>query len=131
MRDPVLDIAIEAPGPYRWRKFRRAWPLIGWLVVTFWVFVNTVNGNKSETFGTDHWTMKTVRIGVGVDPEVRGPPPPQPPFAMETFGVLLGGAAFGGFALFTFYKARRPAGPDASDVRQRRQPRKRDSKREK
>lgn len=79
-------------------------------VITFFVFVNTVNGNRSETFGTDHWTQKTVRIGVGDEPEILGPPPPRPPFAFETYGLLAVGAALAGYALFTFYRVREPTG---------------------
>jgi hypothetical protein len=59
------------------------------LVVTFWVFVNTVNGNERETLGSDHWTMKTVRIGVGDEPEVTGPPQPVQRLALETYGALV------------------------------------------
>src|SRR3970040_2153825 len=77
-------------------------------VVTFRVAVNTANGNGSETFGTDHWTYKTVTIGVGDEPQVVGPPPPNPPLAFETFGVLAVGGGFGAYALYTVYSARRP-----------------------
>ena len=88
-------------------------------VVTFRVAVNTANGNGSETFGTDHWTYKTVTIGVGDEPQVVGPPPPNPPLAFETFGVLAVGCGFGAFALYTFYSARRPAVEGSADQRVR------------
>lgn len=86
-------------------------------VVTFYLAVNTANGNGSETFGTDHWTYKGVTIGVGDDPEVRGPGPPKPGLALETYGVLTVGGAFGAFALYTFYSARRPASEGSPDQR--------------
>ena len=111
------------------RSWRLIWtaPEIDGLEVTFYVFVNTVNGNRSETFGTDHWTMKTVRIGLGVEPVVTGPPPRSPPFALETYGVLVLASVFGAYALYTFYRARKPASKDSPDSRatasRRRRPR--------
>jgi hypothetical protein len=106
-------------------SMRREWtvnwtaPSEGGLTVTFAVFVNTVNGNRSEGLGTDHWTSKTIAIGVGPEPVVTGPPPPKPPFAIETYGVLVVAAAVGAYAFYLFYSVRRPASKDAPDARQR------------
>ncbi len=86
-------------------------------VVTFYVALNTANGNGSETFGTDHWTYKGISIGVGDEPVVVWPGPPTPPLALETYGVLAGGGAFGALALYTFYRARRPADEGSPDQR--------------
>jgi hypothetical protein len=112
-------------------SLRRDWQVV-WtapstpdLAVAFHVFVNTVNGNGSEGLGTDHWTMKTIEVGVGDEPRVTGPPPPRPPFAVETYAVLAFAAAFGAYALYLFRGARRPADPGSPDSRQRPPPRRR------
>jgi hypothetical protein len=98
----------------------RTW-LVNWtapqeagLVVWFLVYVNTVNGNGSETFGTDHWTQRTVRIGVGAEPEVTGPPPVTPPFAMETYGLLAFALVAAGVSLALFWSARKK--PEAGAI---------------
>jgi hypothetical protein len=87
-------------------------------VITFYAFVNTVNGNKSETFGSDHWTSKTIRIGVSDQPQITGPPAPSPPLALETIGLLIFAVIAGGYALYTFYTVRKPAGKEDPDNRQ-------------
>jgi len=81
------------------------------LVVTFYVFVNTVDGGGSETFNNDHWTSRTVRIGVGDEPEIVGPALKPPPMAMETYGLLAFAIVAGGVAVYIFLQARRPAEP--------------------
>lgn len=96
--------------------------------ITFYVFVNTVNGNRSESLGTDHWTSKTILIGVGDEPQVTGPPAPRPPFALETYGVLIVAVAFGAFALWMFKGARKVVGEDTPDNRGGKPRRKRDAK---
>jgi hypothetical protein len=95
------------------------------LQVKFYVFVNTADGSRSESFGADHWTMKTITIGVGDAPQVQGPVPTHPPFALETFGLLAVAVAFGAYALWTFRGVRRVAPPDAPDTRMARRPRER------
>jgi hypothetical protein len=93
----------------RYRHWQVNWtaPPQDGLVVTFSVYVNTVNGDGSETFNNDHWTSRTVRIGVGPEPEISGPPPIQPPMAMETYGLLAVAVAAGAVALYMFLQARR------------------------
>ncbi len=112
-------------------SFLRLWtvnwtaPAAPGLVVKFYVFVNTADGSRSETFGGDHWTMKTITIGVGDLPEVQGPAATHPPFALETFGLLAVAVAFGAYALWTFRSVRRVAPPGAPDTRMARRPRRR------
>ena len=105
-------------------SLRRDWQVL-WtapatpdLAITFYAFVNTVDGSKSETFGSDHWTSKTIRIGVGDQPEVTGPPKANPPLALETIGLLTFALIAGGYALYTFYSVRKPAGKEDPDNRQ-------------
>lgn len=85
-------------------------------VITFRVDVNTVNGNRSETLGSDHWTFKTITIGVGDEPRVEGPPPPVQRLALETYGALAVGVGTGLFAFYLFRtSARRVDGPPEGD----------------
>lgn len=84
------------------------------LIITFFVFVNTVDGGGSETFNNDHWTSRTVRIGVGDEPEIKAPAPKPPPMAMETYALLAFAIIVGGASVFMFLQARRPP-PEESD----------------
>ncbi|HEX9709640.1 MAG TPA: choice-of-anchor V domain-containing protein [Candidatus Thermoplasmatota archaeon] len=87
------------------------------LEVTFWFFVNTVNGNRSETLGSDHWTLKTIRIGIADAPVVEGPPQPVAPQALETYGALALGVAAALVALYFFASSAR-RGPPAGVPRE-------------
>lgn len=89
----------------RWQVLWTA-PDEGGLAIAFGVDVNTVNGNRSETLGSDHWTYKTITIGVGDEPLVEGPPPPVQHLALETYGAL---AVAVGAALFAYYLFRTSA----------------------
>jgi len=80
-------------------------------VVTFFVFVNTVNGDRSDGFSLDHWTLKTVRIGVGDEPEIAGPPPASPPIAVETYFLIPLAIGAGAVSLYFFFSTRRGKSP--------------------
>jgi hypothetical protein len=77
------------------------------LVVTFFAFANAVNGNRSESLGTDHWTYKTIRIGVGAQPEIIPAPPPQSGAALETVAFLAVAAGAGAFFLISYWRIRK------------------------
>jgi hypothetical protein len=111
--------ATHSTNGSRGREWTLNWTAPGELgfVVTFWVFVNTVDGSRSESFGGDRWTMKTIRVGVGNEPDVINPPPPSPPFAIEAYGLIVVAAIAGLYAFFTFRGARKVAPEDAPDHR--------------
>ncbi len=85
------------------------------LVVTFAFYVNTVNGNRSETLGSDHWTMKTATIGVGDAPVFEGPPPPVQHQALETYGALGVGIVGALVMLYLFKSSARPKPPQPKE----------------
>lgn len=77
------------------------------LIISFFAFANAVNGNRSESLGTDHWTYKTIRVGVGDQPEIIPPPPPQSGAALETAAFLVVAAAAGAFVLISYWRIRK------------------------
>jgi len=105
--------STHTPNGTRMRHWQVNWtaPNQEGLVVTFYVFVNTVNGDRSDGFSQDHWTMRTVTLGVGDLPQIKGPPPASPPVAVEVYVLAPLAAGAGAVSLYFFFSARRGKSP--------------------